>query len=500
MDYWLGIDCGGTFLKAGIYDAEGNVCAIERINLAVLTPYPGWAERDLDALWLATLNVIKGVMGKTQIESRKIKGIGLSAQGKGLFLLDKNNRPLGNGILSSDRRALAIVQNWQQQQIPEQIYPLTRQTLWTGHPVSLLRWLKEHQRERYDNIGTVLMAHDYLRFKLTGQLGCELTNISESNLYNITHQTYDSHLMDLLGIDEIAKALPPIIKSDEIAGTLLPEIAKLTGLCPDTFVVGGLFDVVATALCAGIKDETQLNAVMGTWSVASVITDKITESPHYPYVYGAHAQAKHYIVHDASPTSAANLEWILKLLYYSDLKTLNYQHINQLIDELPKAGSSIFFLPFLYGSNAGLSMQAGFYGLQAIHQKAHLLQAVYEGVIFSFMTHINRMKQHFPAISVLRATGGPVHSPVWMQMLADISETTVEIPTVEESGCLGAACAAMVGAKIYADFSDIQKKIRPVLTVIEPNTQHFAAYRKKYALYQQLVQALQPFSSFTNEQ
>lgn len=45
-------------------------------------------------------------------------------------------------MLSSDRRALDIVQRWQQDGIPEQLYPVTRQTLWTGHPASLLRWVK----------------------------------------------------------------------------------------------------------------------------------------------------------------------------------------------------------------------------------------------------------------------------------------------------------------------------------------------------------------------
>ncbi|WP_275431981.1 FGGY family carbohydrate kinase, partial [Enterobacter kobei] len=62
----------------------------------------------------------------------QIKGVGISAQGKGLFLLDKQDRPLGNAILSSDRRALEIVQRWQQDGIPEKLYPHTRQTLWTG--------------------------------------------------------------------------------------------------------------------------------------------------------------------------------------------------------------------------------------------------------------------------------------------------------------------------------------------------------------------------------
>lgn len=37
---------------------------------------------------------------------------------------------------------MEIVRRWQEDGIPEKLYPLTRQTLWTGHPVSLLRWLK----------------------------------------------------------------------------------------------------------------------------------------------------------------------------------------------------------------------------------------------------------------------------------------------------------------------------------------------------------------------
>lgn len=42
------------------------------------------------------------------------------------------------------------------------------------------------------------------------------------------------------------------------------QTAVLTGLKAGTPVVGGLFDVVSTALCAGIEDEFTLNAVMGT--------------------------------------------------------------------------------------------------------------------------------------------------------------------------------------------------------------------------------------------
>lgn len=207
--FWLGIDCGGTYLKAGLYDAEGHEHGIHRQSLQTLSPLPGYAERDMHQLWQQCAATIAGLLKKTGVSGGQIKGIGISAQGKGLFLLDKQNRPLGNAILSSDRRALNIVERWQQDGIPQKLYPVTRQTLWTGHPASLLRWVKEHEPQRYAHIGCVMMAHDYLRWRLTDVKGCEESNISESNLYNMTTGRYDSRLTQWLGISEIDHALPP---------------------------------------------------------------------------------------------------------------------------------------------------------------------------------------------------------------------------------------------------------------------------------------------------
>jgi L-xylulokinase len=52
-------------------------------------------------------------------------------------------------------------------------------------------------------------------------------------------------------------------------------------------------------------------------------------------------------------------------------------------------------------------------------------------------------------VQALRVTGGPAHSDVWMQMLADVSGLAIELPQVEETGCFGAALAALVGTGVY---------------------------------------------------
>jgi L-xylulokinase len=51
--------------------------------------------------------------------------------------------------------------------------------------------VKENEPQRYAQIGCVMMGHDYLRWCLTGVKGCEESNISESNLYNMTTGQYD---------------------------------------------------------------------------------------------------------------------------------------------------------------------------------------------------------------------------------------------------------------------------------------------------------------------
>ena len=366
MNYYLGIDCGGTFVKAALFDQTGELHGIHRENVAVISEQAGYAERDMQQLWQVCAEVVRQTVAKSGVNPTAIKGVGFSAQGKGAFLLDQQNQPLGRAILSSDQRSLSIVKQWQADGIPEKLYPITRQTLWTGHPVSILRWVQDNEPERYAQIGSVLMSHDYLRFCLTGELFAEETNISESNLYNMATGEYDQTLADLLGLQNILEKLPPVIKPNQIAGYVTEAAAKLTGLAVGTPVVGGLFDVVSTARCADLDDESKLNAVLGTWSVVSGITDNIDLTQTLPFVYGRYTDEGKFIIHEASPTSAGNLEWFVKQW------KLDYAEINQQVASLLPAASSVLFVPFLYGSNAGLGMQAGFYGLQAHHSQAHL--------------------------------------------------------------------------------------------------------------------------------
>lgn len=211
--------------------------------------------------------------------------------------------------------------------------------------------------------------------------------------------------------------------------------------------------------------------------MTSGITCGLRDGEAHPYVYGRYVNDGEFIVHEASPTSSGNLEW-----FTAQWGEISFAEINQLLSAYRKP-VAISFPAVLYGSNAGLEMTSGFYGMQAIHTRAHLLQAIYEGVVFSHMTHLNRMRERFTDVHTLRVTGGPAHSDVWMQMLADVSGLRIELPQVEETGCFGAALAARVGTGVYRDFSEAQRdQQHPVRTLLPDMTAH--------QLYQQNTNAI----------
>ncbi len=484
---YLGIDCGGTTIKAGLYDEKCAELGSARENLNFISPRPGYGERDLYELSGQCAAVIKKALEKADLDPQFIKGIAITAQGKGVYPIGKDGLPLGNGILSADRRAIEVVRSWQEQQIPQTIYPKTRQTLWTGHPVSILRYLKDADRARYDAIDTVFMAHDYLRYFLTGEKGVEITNISESNLYNMKEGSFDEELAKILGIEESLEKMPKIVGSTELCGKVTQDAAAKTGLKAGTPVFGGIFDVVGMAISCGLYDDKAINCAMGTWAVATAFTDKLEDDP-LPFVYGRHVKEGTYIIHEASPTSSGNLEWVCDTLGEND-----FNKINSEIKALKKGGTDLYFIPFLYGTNASLDATAGFYGLQSIHTKADLFQACFEGVVFSHIKHLNSIRRKFKDADKLIITGGSTNSAEWMQIFADAAGLPVYMPQIEENGCLAAAMVAQVGSGLYPSLKEAYSKADFEVKTITPDPKAFDVYQEKLSRYQILVECLGNF-------
>ncbi len=82
--YWLGLDCGGSWLKAGLYDREGREAGVQRLPLCALSPQPGWAERDMAELWQCCTAVIRSCLPILASAGNKLS-VSASPRRKGLI-------------------------------------------------------------------------------------------------------------------------------------------------------------------------------------------------------------------------------------------------------------------------------------------------------------------------------------------------------------------------------------------------------------------------------
>ena len=71
-------------------------------------PQPEWAEQEADCWWEATAVAVKTAV--RQVDKNRIGAVGITHQRESFVPLDKNMKPLRNGILWLDTRATAQVE------------------------------------------------------------------------------------------------------------------------------------------------------------------------------------------------------------------------------------------------------------------------------------------------------------------------------------------------------------------------------------------------------
>ena len=97
----LGIDNGLTVTKAVIFDADGRQLAVARRRVPQDIPHPRHVERDMAGLWRATAEAIRDALASCGRPAGDIVAIAATAHGDGLYLLDRERRPLGRASFRS---------------------------------------------------------------------------------------------------------------------------------------------------------------------------------------------------------------------------------------------------------------------------------------------------------------------------------------------------------------------------------------------------------------
>ena len=496
MKYLMGIDSGGTITKAGIYDSEGNEITTAQESLEVVFPAEGMNERDAEQLKQATYSVIRRALNQSGIDSRDIVGISPTGQGNGLYLFDENGAATHNPIMSGDMRAKEYIKKWDADGLIENVFlPKTFQTIWAGQPVALLAWLRDNDPGTLDRSSYAVTCKDYLRYLLTGEFFAEITEASGWSLVDLLKGEYDDGLFAAAGLSGYRRLLPPIKGSAEVCGTVTKDAAGLTGLAEGTPVMGGMFDISACPLGTGVLDSSRISIVAGSWSINSYIDTR--PSPDV-FMSTRYFDPGYYLLSECSATSATNLEWFIGRFMQKEKEEAAkqgrniYEIAGEMVSSVDTRDCQIFFLPFLFGTNANIDAKSAFIGLSGIHTKAHLLRAVFEGIVFSHQYHLENLYRVKPkhTFDAVRISGGATRSDLWVRMFADVTGLPLEVSAVGELGILGSAICAGIGAGLYKDSKEANEKFVSIEKTVYPDEKMVKVFSEKYSLYKKILDAL----------
>jgi len=494
--YFIGLDNGGSVTKAGLFDREGREVAVASRLAQPIMPCAGYVERDSNQLFEANLECLREVLQKSGVNPADIKAVSVTGHGNGLYFVGHDGKPSYNGIISTDTRAAGHVTRLYESGMIHQLMAISKQNPWAGQVAPLLAWFKDNDKNVLDRSAYAFTCVDFVRYCLTGEARGEISNISSANLLNQVTKQYDDGALDIFGISEYMRLLPPLCEPHEICGSITPEVAAQTGLISGTPVAGGLVDFAACPLATGVLSEEQLSLTTGTWAIAICLTPEpisdfnVLMTTQYP-IEGL------YSIMDGSMTSASNLEWFVQKMMPKEKLEAEaegrsvYQLCNEMVAELEPENSPVVFLPYLYGTNVNADAKSCFFGVNYLHERAHLVRAIYEGVVFSSMIHVEhilKFRKQMP--KTVRISGGTARSKEWVQIYADALQMPIEVPDANELGAMGAAICAAVGVGEFASYEEAVKSFLRMKYVCQPNPDKKEIYTQKFALYKKLVTSM----------
>ena len=493
----LGIDLGTSGTKTALFDETGRLLAQKTVEYPLYQPHNGWAEQDPLDWWNAVCEGAQAVLQKSGVPRESLVSVGLSGQMHGLVMLDKDGELLGRSIIWCDQRTGGAVEHMKAVVGEKKLIEITANPAMTGFTAAKVVWMMQNEPARYEKCRHILLPKDYIRYRLTGEIATEASDAAGTQLMDVPKRCWSSEVLSLLHID--ASLMPRIYESPDVTGQVHRAASRLTGIPEGVLVVGGAADNSAAAIGCGVVRGGSAFTTIGTSGVVYAISDKVQiDLGGRVHTLCASIPGK-YTVMSCTLSAGLSLRWLRDTVCDAEkekakaLGTDPYELMNQLAASVPPGSDRLLFLPYLMGERCphpDPDCRGVFFGLSAIHQKAHLIRAVMEGVAYSQAECVDVFRQMNVPVANMTVCGGGGKSALWRQILCDLYGCPVSTLQVDEGPALGAAILAGVGAKVFASVeegADAIVKVNPPQLPIPENQRIYHEYLNSYSsLYKAL--------------
>jgi erythritol kinase (D-erythritol 1-phosphate-forming) len=109
---FIGIDAGTSVMKSVAFSTDGRQLAVAAVPNHYVTLADGGVEQDMARTWADAAATLKQLTEKIPNLASRLIAISVTAQGDGMWLIDKQGDPVGPATIWLDNRAASIVEDY----------------------------------------------------------------------------------------------------------------------------------------------------------------------------------------------------------------------------------------------------------------------------------------------------------------------------------------------------------------------------------------------------
>ena len=484
--YIMSIDQGTTSSRAILFDKEGQIKGVAQREFKQYFPKSGWVEHDANEIWTSVLAVMAEVINENEVDPEQIKGIGITNQRETTVIWDKKTgRPIHHAIVWQSRQTQHICNELKEQGHEEIFRNKTGLLLDPYFSGTKVRWLLDNvkgAREKAENGDLLFGTIDtWLVWKLSGGEVhiTDYTNASRTLMYNIHDLKWDDELLELL---DVPKAILPEVKESSEIYAHTKDYHFFGQEVPIAGIAG---DQQAALFGQACFERGDVKNTYGTGGFMLMNTGEkpvTSESGLLTTIaYGLDGKVN-YALEGSIFVSGSAIQWLR-----DGLRIINSAPQTENYATRVNSTDNVYFVPAFVGLGTPYwdsEARGAIFGLTRGTEKEHFIRATLESLCYQTRDVMEAMsKDSSIEVNNLRVDGGAVKNNFIMQFQADIVDTPVERPEVQETTALGAAYLAGLAVGFWEDKKDIadrwklQKEFNPEMSE-ETRTKLYKGWKK----------------------
>ena len=321
------------------------------------------------------------------------------------------------------------------------------------------------------------MAHTYCIYHLTGAYVLDRLSASMCEpLYSpFTGEWIEEAFADIApGLEP-----PELHWSNEIAGRVTEDAARITGLEPGTPVAVGTLDAFGESLSIDVCQPGDVMLMYGSTMVVNSVSDAPMTEASLWSCSGMLAGTSNLA--GGMSTTGSLTTWVC------DLVGKDHASMTAEAGEALPGANGLLCLPYFSGERTPIAdpnARGILAGLNLTHGRKEIYRAMLESTGFGTRHLLEVMRKAGASCSKLVAVGGGTQGGLWPQIISDILGEPQIIPKVT----IGASFGDCMLAAMTLDLADENTSWNEPDHIVEPNPENKEIYDTMFKAYIDLYQ------------